>query len=149
MDLQEFVAQTLTQIVAGVHDATRRIAELGTNARVNPNTIKQRDDPAGRTSDVQFDVAITVIDQENDSKRDRVGAAAGILSVVSARISGESSNERSEYARNETVSRVRFNVQLAQPSEIDDRSEEERRKQAEDNAKIAAAGRSIGSAWAR
>ena len=126
MNLEEFVAQTLTQIVAGVREATQRIDALGTNARVNPQTIRSADDAADRQSIVEFDVAVTVVDQEDATARDKISASAGILAVVSAKLSGESGNEKTERQRNEIVSRVRFQVALAQPSQIDDRSQAER-----------------------
>lgn len=126
MDLKEFVAQTLVQIVAGVDDATRRIAEMGTNARVNPRTIRQPDDAEARQTQVEFDVAVTVVEQEDATSHDTIGAAAGFLSVVSAKITGESGNQTIERQRNETVSRVRFAISIAQPAQIDDRTDQAR-----------------------
>lgn len=122
MDLQTFVAETLTQIVAGVQDAAKRISAMGTNAAVNPRTLyASADDPSTRTTDVEFDVALTIAGEKGERTSDQVSAAAGFLSVVSAKIAGQSANEGDARQRNETVSRVRFTVAMAQPSEVSDR----------------------------
>jgi hypothetical protein len=143
MDLQTFVAETLTQIVGGVREATQRISELGTNAKVNPVTVRYNDNPEARKTSVEFDVAVTVVQQEDDRTNDKVAASAGILSVVSARIAGEAANEKLERSRNEMISRVRFSVELAQPSEINDRTKET----AADNERIRSATARTGSSW--
>jgi len=121
MDLKTFIAETLTQIVDGVQDARTRIGEGDTNASLNPHVIgAHAEAEVGKTSPVEFDVAVTVVEQSDDKTGAKAGASGGfgILSVVSAKVSAESGVENQQLARNETVSRVKFSVQLAQPADI-------------------------------
>ena len=63
MNLSTFVAETLRQIVSGVADAQKSVAALDTNARINPALISQAARvKSGEPTPVEFDVAITVID---------------------------------------------------------------------------------------
>jgi hypothetical protein len=121
MDLKTFVAQTLIQIVEGVADAKAAIEAGETNARVNPKTVYGDKAAAGDPHPVEFDVALTVTSESKESSGAKAGASAGILAVVSARVAGELSSSSIGAERNESVSRVRFTVQLAQPSAIENR----------------------------
>lgn len=122
MDLQTFVSETLVQIVAGVKEAQSKIAELGTNASVNPGWVYETQRKKnGQASPVEFDVALTVIQQSSDSSAERTGGKlkGGVLSVFSAEVGTEFGDARSGSEKSETVSRVKFSVSLAQPAEID------------------------------
>jgi hypothetical protein len=109
MKLQEFISETLVQIINGVKDAQGKIGESGA---VNPIGInRMKDQLAGRgyhsgavTETVEFDVAVTV----TEDKTKKVGAGA-IVSVV-----GLGAQMQTE-AHSSSVSRVRFSVQALLP----------------------------------
>jgi hypothetical protein len=115
MDLKSFVAETLVQIVEGVADAQKRIAELDVGAAVNPGRVSQTaQQKLAEPSAVEFDVAVTVSDES--ATRAGVGASAGFLSVVSAKL--DAKGEASDSFKNEAVSRIQFAVKLAQPADL-------------------------------
>ena len=119
MDLRSFVTETLVQIVDGVSEAKKQIEAGASNARINPDEVyPHQQKKSGRASAVEFDVALTVAEETMDAEKEKVGARAGLLSVVSLGASAEINGERSGSAKNETVSRVRFTVMLAQPSDL-------------------------------
>jgi hypothetical protein len=120
MDLKTFVSETLTQIVEGVSAAQDRIAEAGIEAAVNPGIVGP--DAArkiGRPSPVEFDVAVVVAEESSAASGEKAKASAGFISVVSLKAAGQLESERSSGARNETTSRIRFTVQLAQPGDVE------------------------------
>jgi hypothetical protein len=114
MDLKSFVAETLVQIIEGVADAQKRIHALGVGAAVNPNHIPVGAERLTKASPVQFDVAVTVSDES--ASKSGVGASAGFLSVISAKVDAKA--EETDAIRNEAVSRIQFTVSLAQPGDI-------------------------------
>lgn len=115
MDLKTFVAETLTQIVAGVHDAQKQISDMNAGAAVNPAPIaSDAKRKIGKASPVEFDVAVVVADESR--KTEGVEASVGLLSVVTAKLAGRI--ETSEAARNEAISRIKFSVELAQPADL-------------------------------
>ena len=69
-------------------------------------------------SPVEFDVGVTVTSQNTDSTGEKIGAKAGLLSVVSLGASLDANSAKSEQLKNEAISRVRFSVQLAQPANV-------------------------------
>lgn len=113
MDLEEFVAQSLKQIVAGVKRAQQEVASSG--ASVNPplNTTHSEMGKQGllwsRSGSpvqvVQFDVALTVV--EGTGTKGGIGVFAGAINLGST---GQSSNE------NRSVSHLKFAVPLALPN---------------------------------
>ncbi len=116
MDLKTFVAETLTQIVEGVSDAQKRIAEANVGAAINPGVVDaSAKRKIGRASPVEFDVAIVIA--EESSTRAAAEASVGFLAVVTAKIAGKA--EASEAARNEAISRIKFSVDLAQPADLE------------------------------
>jgi hypothetical protein len=119
MDLKTFVAETLTQIVQGVALAKQQIAATGTNAQVNPIWREQSSEKThGSPKPVDFDVAVTVMDEGTETAGNKIGGKAGLLSVVTASISAEDRSEARESRRNESTSRIKFTVLLAQPSDV-------------------------------
>lgn len=111
MDLREFVAETIKQIVAGVKDAQAVQAENG--ASVNPRLSTSAElavkhgilIASGSAAQlVQFDVAVTV--KEGTGTKGGIGIFAGALNLGS---SGQSNNESA------SVSRVKFFVPLVLP----------------------------------
>ena len=107
MDLRQFTAASIEQIVLGVSDAAQSLSDL--NARVNPQVMSTADDlyhqgTGTKAQMLEFDVAVTVGSSSN------VGGGGGIgISVFSAKIDG-SSREESSY-----VSRVRYSVPVVFP----------------------------------
>lgn len=119
MDLKAFVTETLAQIVEGVADAQERIAAGGTNATVNPRSIpSEATHKHGEATPVEFDVALVVSAEASEGSSSKVSGSVGILSVVSARLSSTLEGQSTGTNRNETVSRVKFTVQLAQPAAL-------------------------------
>lgn len=115
MNLKEFVAQTLTQIVEGVAEAQKSIAEGGSGASVNPHMVSSSARrKIGKASPVSFDVALTVSEAADSTLG--ASASASFLSVVSAKMTTK--GEITDRSRNEAVSRVQFSVELAQPSDL-------------------------------
>src|SRR5688572_17791564 len=104
MDLKTFVAETLTQIVEGVADAQKRIAEANVGAAVNPSTVaSDAKRKIGKPSPVEFDVAVVVAEQAGT--RASAEVSVGFLSVVTAKIAGRSESTQTE--RNEAISRIK------------------------------------------
>ena len=114
MDLKDFIAQTLTQIVEGVQAAQSEIQAKG--AKVNPGFVGDYKEIAksgggllcatgGTAQIVEFEVALTV--SEGTGTKGGIGVFAGAVSLGSA---GQSS------AENKSVSRVKFSVPLALPA---------------------------------
>lgn len=119
MDLQNFVTEALTQIVEGVAQAKKRISEIDPEAKVNPVMIEAG--TAGRhgtPSPVEFDVALVVADESSEASGAKAGASVGFLSVVTARVSSELQSQSAGTQRSESISRVKFTVQLAQPADM-------------------------------
>lgn len=119
MDLKAFVSETLTQIAEGVADAQRRIRESNIAAAVNPSyrTDTSQRDYADATP-MEFDVAVVVSDENAEASGGKAGGSVGVIAVLTARTSAEIESKSTGTHRNETASRIRFTVQLAQPAEI-------------------------------
>jgi len=119
MDLKTFVSETLTQIVDGVNDAQRRIAEGGSGAAINPESVGHgHRETHGQARPVEFDVAVFAGEQSAEDKGEKIGASIGLISVLTARASAEVDNRNTGSSRNETTSRIRFTVMLAQPGAL-------------------------------
>lgn len=113
MELREFVAETLTQIVEGVKSAQARARDHG--ARVSPHLTTSAElavkhgiliANGSAAQLVQFDVALTV--KEGTTTKGGIGVTVGVLALGSA---GQSQ------AENSSVSRVKFSVPLVLPDE--------------------------------
>ena len=112
MDLQEFIATTLRQIIDGVMEAQAYGKPKG--AYVNKCNLSTLENPGKVYSTnfrhevehaIDFDVAVTV------AKSSEKGAKAGIkLAVFSANAGGTGSSV------NTTVSRIRFKVGVVLPT---------------------------------
>ncbi len=112
MDLQNFVASTLVQIVQGMKEAQRQLADTG--ACVNPGH-GQAPGQSGRsavrdqrtwneTQDIAFDIAVTA------AEGSETGGTLGIR-VLAAQIGGG----RGTTQESGGVSRVKFVVPLSMP----------------------------------
>jgi len=111
MDLQEFVAETISQIVDGVINAQKLVSEKGGEINPHVNTSHEQlgkqgylFSSEGPVQIVQFDVALTI--SEGTGTKGGIGIFAGPIGLGS---SGQSS------AENSSVSRVRFSVPLLLP----------------------------------
>ena len=113
MNLEDYIAETLRQIVSGVAKSQQLTADLG--AEVNPkmhsnSTVNSALGiiPTGNSGVyaqlVHFDVALTV--KEGTGTKGGIGVASGIVNLGST---GQSSNE------NTAVNHVKFAVPLALP----------------------------------
>ncbi len=114
VDIQEFVGESLRQIVAGVKRAQQEAQPLG--ARVNPSGLRahlnqgEGYDELGRISrTVEFDIAVTV----EHAKR---GEAEGRLRLAVVGIGAHVGKE----LRDTTISRVRFSVPVLFPKQDGD-----------------------------
>ena len=109
MELQEFVTETLKQIVHGVRDALKARAESG--ALISP--LVGRLDTAGGVFDrktgnalqeVEFDVAVTAT--EGTARKSGIGVMLGSVGV---------GTQGKAEASNSSVSRIRFTVPIGLP----------------------------------
>ncbi len=115
MDLKDFVAGSLTQIVEGIKKAQEGTANTG--ALISPagaNIASRKETPIMRTPDghaylhdVQFDVAVTVSDEKE------AGAGAS-LRIFGAKLGAEGAVTY----QNAAVSRVQFSVPVVWPGQI-------------------------------
>ena len=117
MELQEFVAEALSQIIQGVKSAQKTSSELG--ATINPEIPNHRLEKHGLMSItktagdksnpvlfVEFDTAVTIVEG------DGVKAGAGI-SVFGSNI-GVGIGTKDESS---TVSRIKFKIPIILPSQ--------------------------------
>jgi hypothetical protein len=93
MDLQTFVRESLTQIMAGIREAQQKEGEQG--HFINPKGAR-----GWKFRDVDFDIALTASSKTQ-----------GGIKVVAALVGGE--GERA--AEHSTVSRVKFSVPVVFP----------------------------------
>lgn len=114
MELQEFVAKTLVQIIAGVKDAQAEAKKHG--AEVSPHLTGGASElgkhgfiwASGSAAQiVQFDVALTIT--EGTDTKGGIGVFSGAINLGS---SGQSKNE------NMSVSRIKFSVPLSLPHSV-------------------------------
>ncbi len=112
MDLKEFVAETLFQIIEGVKEAQKKAAESG--SKVNPpissspaNLDRQKLIITEETEMIQiidFDVALIV--KEGAGKKGGIGIFAGSVSI---------GGQKESNIENSSVSRVKFRVPITLP----------------------------------
>jgi hypothetical protein len=109
MELREFVRSTLLEIISGVSDAQKALAEEGSTAVVNAlasrQDIKRYSQRGTRLLEmVEFDVALTVTETTDKG-------IGGRLSIAAASIG----SQRGTSIENSEVSRVRFQVPVVLP----------------------------------
>ena len=141
MDLENFVASTLTQVANGVKKAQENSAASG--AWINPagllavtaESLAVEVDTNAQVylERVQFDVAVTV-------STDQAGGAEGKITVLGMRL-GAGGQVNYE---NATVSRVQFSVPVAWPGQRNEELEKKREAARKaQNEKFAASQRSL------
>lgn len=112
MNLEEFISDTLTQIIKGVKKADDEAKTIGGGGRVNPPVMdpgnKTRTalfgNPYQTTDMVEFDIALTVSNEATG------GGKVSLVHIASIR--GEASST------NTSISRVKFKVPVALPQEV-------------------------------
>ncbi len=111
MQLDEFVSQTLKQVIDGVSSAQQY--GKSKNANINPSTARMDGKAAGYSfcvetgiplQDIEFDVAVTVSESNESSDGD---ANVGAISVTSLNQSTSQSS---------SVSRIKFKVPILLPN---------------------------------
>lgn len=110
MNLQDFIQETLVQIITGVKNAQDKIGESG--ASINPiGLYRMHDQLGGRgyhsgavTETVEFDVAVTVTEVESTKK-----GAGAFISVVAL------GAQKQTEAHSSSVSRIKFSVPALLP----------------------------------
>ena len=121
MDLEDFVAESLRQIVSGVSRAQRETHSMG--ARIYPLMFGTRADGSRLTGEdaegnsrpayeVKFDVAVTVSASTGSGAEMKAR-----LHILEAGIGGKSANE------NTTASRVSFSIPVVYPVHSGERAE--------------------------
>jgi len=119
MDIQNFISQTLIQIFAGVKDAQGAISQIGSGAMINPVPNQQHSPRStARPQGVEFDIAVTVSESAVEGSTEKLGGKAGLLSVVSLQAAAEVAGDRRGAHGSETVSRVKFTVEVALPAHV-------------------------------
>lgn len=105
MELKDFVARTLVEIVEGVRSAQEQASKI--DARINP-TLGPTQARSRRIVQVEFNVAISEI--SGTATTGRIGVLAGIVGATTA---GKSRSDRS------AATTVRFSVPVVLPTESD------------------------------
>lgn len=98
MDLQEFVSESLQQIINGVAEAQDEAKSIG--AKVNPSNSRG----FTKFKDIHFDIAVTVNSEKS-------GTTGGKLQVAGIGFGKEGAQVNSH----QTVSRVSFDVSILFP----------------------------------
>jgi hypothetical protein len=111
MRLQDFITESVLQIINGIHDAQKK---NNTDARINPSSLRlgsnveQRElydfDTHMLLSNVEFDVAVTT--EESKGIQGGIGIFVGAVGLGSKGESGSKST---------SLSRIRFNVPILLP----------------------------------
>ncbi|MEF8792811.1 trypco2 family protein [Thiohalorhabdus sp.] len=104
MELQEFVANSLSEIARGVQDAIQQINEDGREPAVYINPRPEQYSPFNEPERVSFDIAVTA------SEKASGGGKAGI-SVVGLELGG--GGEKG--IENTSVSRIQFSIPVSMP----------------------------------
>src|SRR5687767_6942883 len=113
MQLEEFIHQSLTQIISGIVKAQEEVKKTG--VRVNPNLESAHntknnllDDKASGgynpIQNIDFDIAVTI----SEGSQDKLG---GGIKIASFNIGGETKAEN----KNSTISRIKFTIPMAFP----------------------------------
>ena len=105
MELNEFIAITLSEIQKGVQSAINSTIESGINGAINPVWGTTKDIGAAHIQNVQFDIAVTVVEKVS-------GSVGGGIKVVGLNLGagGAGASETTE------VSRIQFSIPLVPPA---------------------------------
>ena len=104
MNLQDFVSETLTQIIDGVGDAQTKVAQRREETG-GEEAIGQRVNPVRLPAEwVSFDVAVTV--EQGEGTKASIGVFSGVFGLG---VQGESES------KNVSLSRINFKVPIRYP----------------------------------
>lgn len=104
MELHEFIAATLGELQRGVQDAIRNTIANGVRGAINPVWGTTKDVGSAHIQNIQFDVAVTVVEKEG-------GSVEGGIKVVGVRFGGRASG----CIESTHVSRVQFSIPVVLP----------------------------------
>lgn len=99
LDIKDFIAETLGQIAQGVSAAASSVNSNNGICMVSPAAAPTSYEH--NTREVQFDIALTVID-------DSAAAGGGKVKVLGVQLGAEASTSK----QNSTVSRIQFSVPI-------------------------------------
>ena len=104
MELNEFIAATLSEIQKGVQAAITDTCQNGVNGVINPVWGTTRDIGAAHIQNVQFDIAVTVVEKVS-------GQVGGGIKVVGINLGGGGSGA----SETTEVSRIQFSIPVVPP----------------------------------
>lgn len=117
MDIEEFLATSLQQIISGVKRAQEATKESGAKINGRATVAPSRDQKTGMPlQHVEFDLAVTATETKRSGGDVKVGIA-----MIGAGFGGGSA------AENSTVSRIKFTVPLVLPYDPEDADSSDRR----------------------
>ena len=111
MRISEFVSESLTEILIGVHSAKLNAAEIGGIVPGSTNAGAQQGDPKLIEEYVEFEIAVTVVDN-NRKEVSGHGSGGAKITVFSAtaEIGAGAEGKSSADNKNEQLSRLKFRV---------------------------------------
>lgn len=116
MNIEDFVSETLTQITNGICKAQKKTKETGVcisprmnNKHVFSNECVEHD----YASHVEFDIAVEVSEEKDESTSDGAKGRIGIANLISVSIGGSSKKE--DTSSNKNLSRIKFSIPVCWP----------------------------------
>jgi len=104
MELHEFITATLSEIQQGVQAAINNTIAKGVNGAINPVWGTTKDIGAKQIQNINFDVAVTVVEKTS-------GSVEGGIKVVGVRLGGSGSGA----TESTQVSRIQFSIPVIPP----------------------------------
>lgn len=104
MELHEFITATLGEIQQGVQAAINNTIAKGVKGAINPVWGTTKDIGANHIQNIQFDVAVTVVEKT-------AGSVEGGIKVVGVRLGGSGSGS----SESTQVSRIQFSIPVVPP----------------------------------
>ncbi|MDN3640373.1 hypothetical protein QWY82_16380 [Simiduia curdlanivorans] len=107
MKLKDFISNTLFEIQEGVQEAQRLVKKADTSGVINPVWKSASEANKSDIREVQFDVAVTVIEKTG-------GKAGGAIKVMGIGIGADISGG----GENSYVSRIQFSIPVIPPMTV-------------------------------
>ncbi len=104
MELNEFIAATLSEIQRGVETAINGTIKNGVSGTINPVWGTTKDIGSAHIQNVQFDIAVTVVEKIS-------GQVGGGIKVVGMSLGGGGSGA----SETTEVSRIQFSIPIVLP----------------------------------
>lgn len=114
MQLDQFIKETIYQVLSGIRDAQSELKQNGILGAVSPVFDHANNLTTEQILQIEFDVAVTV---ESTSSSEKGGGAELGIQIVSADFGAKGSTSTTESA----VSRIKFSVPYIPPSTVIDR----------------------------